>query len=171
MNPVGESQTPASPTGFVLRPMSPIPMKSRFLIIAIFVCLSIFGCEKDRISRTERLVTRTWKLDKYLVNSIDKTGSLLIRDFTEKLDEDSFYGYSFSFITSTQDTISVDGSTYTLKEKDDSIYFSGPSCALTIDDTIRYGRKCKITSLSKSSFIYDFQLNGRLHEFQMVPAD
>ncbi len=169
MNPVGEPQTPASLTGFVLHPMNPLPMKSRFLIIALFACLSILGCKKDGIAATERLIVNTWKLSKYSVNGTDKTGSLLISDFTEENKENSFYGYSYWCINSNQDTIAEKGSTYQLYADADSVSFYATfEIPLTIDDTIVGSRWCRILRLTESKFVYEFQLNGRLHEFQMV---
>ncbi len=144
-------------------------MKSKFLFVAFFVCLSILGCKRDGIATTERLIPNTWKLNKYSVNGTDKTSSLLISDFTEKIEDYDFYGYSYWCIDANQDSIVERGSTYYLYADGDSVYFyASYLIPLTIEDTINGYRFCKITLLSRKNFAYEFRLNGRLHKFEMV---
>jgi hypothetical protein len=143
--------------------------KSRFMFAFVLACLSIVSCNRENLTDTERLMSHNWKLDKYSVNGIDKTGSLLIQDFMDKIEDYDFYGYSYSFINSNQDTIAENGSSYYLYSNEDSVYFySSYEIPLTVEDTIRGYRFTKIIRLTKSAFVYEFALNGRLHEFQMV---
>jgi hypothetical protein len=87
----------------------------------------------------------------------------------DKIEDYNLYGYSYSFINSNQDTIAENGSSYYLYSNEDSVYFySSNEIPLTVEDTIRGYRFTKIISLTKSAFVYEFALNGRLHEFQMV---
>ncbi len=144
-------------------------MKSKFLFVAIFAFLSILGCKKDGIAATERLIPNTWKLNKYSVNSIDKTSSLVIRDFTEKLEDESYWGYSYWCIDSNQDSIVERFSTYQIYADGDSVsFYASYLIPLTVEDTIDGYRYCKITLLSRKNFTYEFQLKGRLHKFEMV---
>ena len=146
-------------------------MKSKILFVAMLACLGIFGCRKINVADTER-IAHTWKLNKYLVNHTDHTDSLLISDYTEKIENYDFYGYSYSFIDFNHDTIAEHGSTYTLFEDKDSIYFYASfKIHLTYDDTIDGYRFCRIISTSEETFVYEFSLNGRLHEFQMLRID
>ena len=134
----------------------------------MFVCLSILSCNKENLSETERLISRSWRLNKYSVNGTDKTASLLIRDFTDKIEDYNLYGYSYWFIDANQDTIAENGSSYYLYANEDSVYFyASYAIPLTIEDTIRGYRFSKIVSLTKRLFVYEFEHNGRLHEFQM----
>lgn len=146
-------------------------MKSNYIFAAILVLMSIFNCRKVEISDNTR-IAGTWKLNSYLVNGIDKTGALLISDFTEKIEKDNFYGYSYWWIDANQDSIVERWSTYQLYANGDSVYFyTSFEIPLTTDDTVSHYRFCKILGLTKYTFVYEFQLNGRLHQFQMVPSE
>jgi hypothetical protein len=147
-------------------------MNPKFLLAFIFIGVCIFGCKKADLSDTERFLPNTWNLNRYLVDGSDKTGSLLIHGFTEKIEEYDFYGYSYWCIDANQDSIIERGSTYTLFTEVDSIYFySSFRVPLTLEDTFRGDRLCKITEITKKTFVYEFRLNGRLHEFQMVRGE
>jgi hypothetical protein len=142
-------------------------MKIRWLLAAFFAFLSILGCRKVNLADSER-IANTWKLGRYVVNGMDKTGSLLVSDFTEKIEDYDFYGYSYWCINATQDSIVERGSSYQLYANGDSIlFYASYQIPLTIDDTIWHYRRCKILRLSPTALVYEFRLNGSLHEFEM----
>lgn len=144
-------------------------MKYQFLFAAIIASLFIYNGKEDQVGGSERLIANTWKLKKYSVNGKDKTRSLLIRDFTEKIEEFDFYGYSYWYIDANQDTIAQRGSSYRLYANEDSIsFYASREIPLTAKDTLTGYRKCKILSLTEDALVYEFRQNGCLHEFQMV---
>jgi hypothetical protein len=65
-----------------------------FLLASLFL-LSLAGCKKDELGEAQKNIKKLWKLDKYLINSVDKTSSMIITNYTESYTDNMKYDRSY----------------------------------------------------------------------------
>ena len=74
-------------------------MKTKFLITISFltlVLISTISCKKEASNQNEKYIKKNWKLDQYLVNSVDKTSALVISGYDESYTDNLKYDRSFT---------------------------------------------------------------------------
>ncbi len=72
-------------------------MKTKRLFFLAFLVLGIFSCKKDNtLAENEKNIKKLWKLDQYLLNSVDKTSTMLVADYNESYTDNSKYDRSYT---------------------------------------------------------------------------
>lgn len=74
-------------------------MKTKSLLALFVFSLLIFGassCKKDVLTANEKNIKKQWKLDAYLLNSVDKTASLTISAYSESYTDNAKYDRSYT---------------------------------------------------------------------------
>lgn len=74
-------------------------MKTKFffpIVLLVILAASFGSCKKDVLAENQKNIKKLWKLEQYLVNGVDKTGSLQISSYDESYTDNKKYDRSFT---------------------------------------------------------------------------
>jgi hypothetical protein len=74
-------------------------MKTKPIVLFVFFALAavaMTGCKKDELAENKKNIKKLWKLDAYLVDGVDKTGAMLISNYTESYTDNQKYDRSYT---------------------------------------------------------------------------
>lgn len=152
--------------------MKTIKSKIKGILTLGLLILFMTGCEKydegGLVSKAEkRLISNTWKLEKYLRNGTDETSSLLISNYTETYNEGGTLNRSF--IDKDGDNQTQIGS-WELVDDNSKLKVDGiGSIEITNQTGTVSSSEYLISKLVKDEFWYSFVNGGDTHEFHLVP--
>lgn len=147
-------------------------MKNYILFAVIFSTGLIFSsCKKYENGgfkrRAEKNITKTWVIDAYLLNGVDKTSTLLITNFSETFSDGEVYKRKYN---DASGDLKDETGTWTLKEDKSLINLSGPgSYELTAETSTVSASNYTIIKLKKDELWYYFENGGNKHEFHLKP--
>lgn len=141
-----------------------------FVLTLGLVTFLLNGCKKYEegglVSKTEKNLTKTWKLQQYLRNGNDETSLLIISNYEETYVDNGVY--SRTYIDSDNENESEVG-TWAFVKDQKKLNISGVS---SIDLTNQTGTVSSshynILKLDDSEFWYSYTNGGDIHEFHMV---
>jgi hypothetical protein len=83
---------------YILSPNQNLMKTKLLLSFAVLVLLMVgtAGCKKDELAENKKNIKKLWKLEQYLVNGVDKTGSLLISSYDESYTDNQKYDRSYT---------------------------------------------------------------------------
>ena len=146
-------------------------MKKLTINILFSVLFLLFvSCEKYEagglISKSEKNLFKTWKLQQYLRNNTNETGSILISNYEETYSDNNVYSRIYN--NKDNRVINETGS-WKLDTEQKIIQISGVSSIeiTTITGTISASNRT-ITKLTKNEFWYTFINGGDKHEFRLI---
>ncbi len=128
------------------------------------------SCEKYEagglISKTEKNLFKTWKLQQYLRNNTNETGSILISNYEETYSDNNVYSRIY---TNKDNRVITETGSWQLDTEQKIIQISGVSSIeiTTITGTISASNRT-ITKLTKNEFWYTFINGGDKHEFRLI---
>ena len=140
-------------------------------IIAISSLGLFISCKKysegGTLRKAEKNITKTWKLDSYYFNGVDKTSTLLITNFKETYAEGGTYTRTYT--DSSGDPITQLGS-WSLESKNALIKVSGTgSFELSVETSSVSASEYTILKLTKDELWYEFMNSTDMHEFHLIP--
>lgn len=139
-------------------------------LIALGLIIAITSCSKydsgGTKARAEKNLVKTWKLQAYYLDGVDKTQSLLISNYTETYNDNG--SYSRSYIDASGDQKNENGS-WVLDNEKSTINISGiGSFELTNETSTVSASDYIILRLKKDELWYEFTNGGNTHEFRLV---
>lgn len=150
-------------------------MKKQMRNASLFVLIAIVAVSCNRYEnggskrRAEKNISKTWEIESYFLNDVDKTSELLISNFEETFNEDGSYARSY---------IDADGENqygsgeWVLDEDKSEINVSGTgSYELTNETSTVSTSDYILLKLKKSEMWYSFENGGDEHEFHLVPKE
>ncbi len=132
---------------------------------------SLISCKKyddgGLVSKADkRISAHTWKLDKYYRNGNDETSQLLIKNFTEKFDENGTITRSYT--QPNGDAFTENGSWVFDNDKMQLKLTGVGSIELTDQTSTVSSSDYNIIRLKKDEFWYYYENGGSRHEFRMI---
>ncbi len=134
------------------------------LFLIAFLLIGAIGCKKEaNLAKSEHNIKKLWKLDLYLVNSVDKTGSLTISAYNESYTDNKKYDRSY---TDKNGGKVVQNGTWEF-ENTKRIHVSGVgSIEFTSNGTVS-SSYYDIIKLTETELWYSFTSGGNKHEFRL----
>jgi len=144
----------------------------KLTINMLFFMLVIFfaSCEKYEagglISKTEKNLFKTWKLQQYLRNNTNETASILISNYEETYSDNNVYSRIYN---NKDNRVITETGSWKLDTEQKIIQISGVSSIdiTTITGTISASNRT-ITKLTNNEFWYTFINGGDKHEFRLI---
>jgi hypothetical protein len=128
------------------------------------------SCEKYEagglISKTEKNLFKTWKLQQYLRNNTNETASILISNYEETYSDNNVYSRIYN---NKDNRVITETGSWKLDTEQKIIQISGVSSIdiTTITGTISASNRT-ITKLTNNEFWYTFINGGDKHEFRLI---
>jgi PBP1b-binding outer membrane lipoprotein LpoB len=144
----------------------------KLTINILFSMLVLFfaSCEKYEagglISKTEKNLFKTWKLQQYLRNNTNETASILISNYEETYSDNNVYSRIYN---NKDNRVITETGSWKLDTEQKIIQISGVSSIdiTTITGTISASNRT-ITKLTNNEFWYTFINGGDKHEFRLI---
>lgn len=140
------------------------------LLIFGFLTVMISSCKKydegGQVSKTEKNLKNSWKLQKYLRNGNDETAIMIIKNYEETYsDNDMYYR---TYIDSDNELFTENGF-WKFDKEQKRLMISGVSSLEITDNTGTVSSShYNILKLDKDEFWYHYTNGGDRHEFQFV---
>ncbi|MDH5474937.1 MAG: hypothetical protein OEX22_04540 [Cyclobacteriaceae bacterium] len=142
-------------------------MKKLFYLLLVIVLSS---CSKftdgGLISKADKRIVNSWKMQSYLLDGVDQTSTLLISGLEEVYKEDGSYMRSY---------IDKDGLAFEeigdweLPDKSESINITSvSSLELSDQHSTVSSNQYNVKKMTKDEFWYEFTNGGATHEFRFV---
>jgi PBP1b-binding outer membrane lipoprotein LpoB len=139
-------------------------------ILLSMLVLFFASCEKYEagglISKTEKNLFKTWKLQQYLRNNTNETASILISNYEETYSDNNVYSRIYN---NKDNRVITETGSWKLDTEQKIIQISGVSSIdiTTITGTISASNRT-ITKLTNNEFWYTFINGGDKHEFRLI---
>lgn len=150
-------------------------MKKELKKAGLFFLVAIIAISCNRYEnggskrRAEKNITKTWKIESYYLNGVDKTNELLLSNFEETFNDGG--AYVRSYVDGSGDNKSESGE-WVLDDEKSVINISGAgSYELTEETSTVSTSDYTLLKLKKDEMWYSFENGGDEHEFHLVPKE
>ena len=139
-------------------------MKTKQLLLFFLFAVSLFSCKKESTqAENEKNIKKQWGLDQYLVNGVDKTGSLVISSYSESYTDNSKYDRSFTDKNGSK--ITQNGS-FSF-ESAQQLHISGVGSIEFSNNNTISSSHYNILKLTDTQLWYSFTNGGDSHELRL----
>jgi hypothetical protein len=133
-----------------------------FSLFALIV-ISTFSCKKDALAQNEKYIMKNWKLDQYLVNSVDKTASLVITGYDESYTANLKYDRSY---TDKNGNKAIQNGSFKF-ESANQLHISGVGSIEFTNNKTASSSYYDIIKLDDTQLWYSFTNGNEKHEFHL----
>lgn len=141
--------------------------KTLYLLLSMSILL--IGCQKFEdggyVRKTEKNLVKTWSLSEYLVNGVDKTSSIKIKNYSESYDDSG--NYTRNYIDHKNEQEDEKGS-WKFEKENKRLSISGVSSIYITDETGTISSSYfNILKLDDNEFWYSYENGSEIHEFHL----
>lgn len=134
------------------------------LLLFSFLLSGMIACQKEAsLAENEKNIKKLWKLDAYLVNTVDKTGSLTVSAYNESYTDNQKYDRS---CTDKNGNKILQTGTWKF-ETANRLHVSGVGSIEFTNNSTVSSSYYDITKLTETEFWYSFTNGGNKHEFRL----
>jgi hypothetical protein len=132
-------------------------------LLILFLLFGAIGCKKDTLAENQKNIKKLWKLDQYLVNSEDKTSSLVVTNYNESYTDNKKYDRSY---TDKNGNKVVQNGTWEF-DNDNRLHVSGVGSIEFTNSETASSSYYDIIKLTESQLWYSFTNGGKRQEFHL----
>jgi hypothetical protein len=134
------------------------------ILLSVLTVLSFSSCTKESsLVQNQKYIKKLWKLDKYLINAVDKTAELIATNYEESYQDDGKYDRSFD----NRNGVKVTQNGAFEFENATRLKISGVgSVEMTNNGTVS-SSYYNIIKLSDTELWYSFVNGNATHEFRL----